>query len=183
MNLVLLSLGLIGFSFGARIIISCLQELARYQAIWERQQESTYMKRIDAGSQTTMASLRQSLVNVSNRDIKVEFSREPASIVEDVVLMGMPASISRTTWCSCRGVVGGRLVNCYSQNDMILALMYRVKNITASLLSPPVGISKVEVPGIENYDVSGLVANHGEYCVAVRDILKLVGYNQPKNLC
>ncbi len=113
---------------------------------------------------------------------QVELSREPASIVEDVILMGMPASVNRTTWISCRGVVGGRLVNCFSQNDMILSLMYRVKNIGSSLLSPPVGISKVDVLNIENYDVSGLVSSHNEYSVAVKDILKLVGYDQPASM-
>ena len=61
---------------------------------------------------------------------------------------------------------------------MILALMYRVKNL-ASVLTPPVGISHVDVAGIENFDVSKFVANHGEYCVAVREILDQVGYNQP----
>ena len=174
---------LVGFSFGARIILSCLNELARCQSIWERQRRN-----IDtqgggkAGSaQISIASFRQSLVNnISNRDLGVVFSREPASIVEDVVLMGVPASINRTAWMTYREVVGGRIVNCYSQNDMILALMYRVKNITSSLLmNTPVGISKVEVPGVENYDVSNLVANHGEYCVAVKDILKLVGFDEP----
>jgi hypothetical protein len=173
---------LVGFSFGARIILSCLNELARCQAIWERQRRNIDMQGVkEAGSQISMASLRQSLVNnISNRDLGIVFSREPASIVEDVVLMGVPASINRTAWTSYREVVGGRIVNCYSQNDMILALMYRVKNLTSSLLmNTPVGISKVEVIGIENYDVSNLVANHGDYCVAVKDILKLIGYNEP----
>jgi hypothetical protein len=137
------------------------------------------MNGIEDSSQTKMASFRRSLVSISSREARVEFSREPASIVEDVILMGVPASINRTTWLSCREVVGGRLVNCFSQNDMILALMYRVKNIGSSLLSPPVGISKIDVLGIESYDVSGFVANHGEYCVAVREILNLVGYDQP----
>lgn len=174
---------LVGFSFGARIILSCLNELARCQSIWERQRQNIDMQAGGkAGSaQMSIASFRQSLVNnISNRDLGIVFSREPASIVEDVVLMGVPASINRIAWMSYRKVVGGRIVNCYSQNDMILALMYRVKNITSSLLmNTPVGISKVEVPGVENYDVSCLVANHGEYCVAVKDILKLVGYNEP----
>lgn len=115
------------------------------------------------------------------RVAQVEFSREPASIVEDVILMGAPAVINRSTWISCREVVGGRLVNCYSQNDMVLSLMYRMKNLGSSLLSPPVGISKVNVPSIENYDVSELVASHSEYCVAVKDILKLVSYDEPTN--
>ena len=72
-------------------------------------------------------------------------------------------------------------MNCYSQNDMVLSLMYRMKNLGSSLLSPPVGISKVNVPSIENYDVSDLVASHSEYCVAVKDILKLVSYDEPAN--
>lgn len=73
-------------------------------------------------------------------------------------------------------------MNCFSQNDMILSLMYRVKNLGSSLLSPPVGISKVDVLNIENYDVSGLVSSHNEYSVAVKDILKLVGYDQPASM-
>jgi hypothetical protein len=64
---------------------------------------------------------------------------------------------------------------------MILALMYRVKNLASSLLTAPVGISHVKVAGIENIDVSELVASHGEYCVAVREILNMVGYNQPQS--
>ena len=62
---------------------------------------------------------------------------------------------------------------------MILALMYRAKNIASSLLTPPVGISHVDVAGVKNFDVSEFVGSHGEYCVAVREILDLVGYNQP----
>ncbi|KAL3826909.1 hypothetical protein ACHAXA_005989 [Cyclostephanos tholiformis] len=171
---------LIGFSFGARIILSCLKELARNQAMWERQQVSRAMNGIEDGSQAMV--VRQSFISMPYGKAQVELSREPASIVEDVILMGMPASVNRTTWISCRGVVGGRLVNCFSQNDMILSLMYRVKNIGSSLLSPPVGISKVDVLNIENYDVSGLVSSHNEYSVAVKDILKLVGYDQPASM-
>ncbi len=44
------------------------------------------------------------------------------------------------------------------------------------------GISKVNVLSIENYDVSELVASHSEYCVAVKDILKLVSYDEPANV-
>jgi len=175
---------LIGFSFGARMIVACLKELARNQAIWERQQEGSEGTEINEGNQTRSASFRQSLSNMTNnkqKEAQVVFIREPASIIEDVIFMGCPASVNKATWLSCREIVSGRLVNCYSQNDMILALMYRVKNLT-SLLSPPVGISHVNMPGIENYDVSGLVASHGEYCDAIREILNLVGYNQPADV-
>ena len=59
---------------------------------------------------------------------------------------------------------------------MILALIYLVKNLMSALLSPPVSISNADVPGIENYDVSRFVGSNGEYCVAVREILNLIGY-------
>ena len=92
---------------------------------------------------------------------------------------GTTASVNASTWTSCRQVVAGRIVNCYSTKDMILALMYRSKNLTTTVFNPPVGISSVKSPGIENYDVSHIVAGHGEYAVAVQEILQLVGYNQP----
>lgn len=178
-------IGLIGYSFGARMIIACLKELARNQAIWELQHEGEEEKEERESCQSKAASFRKSISNMSNKQKEAQvnlFSREPASIVEDVILMGCPASVNKATWLACRDVVGGRLVNCFSHNDMILALMYRAKNLTSTLLSPPVGISNVDVPGIENYDVSGFVGSHGEYCVAVREILNMVGYNQPVHL-
>ena len=60
----------------------------------------------------------------------------------------------------------------------MLALMYRVKN-PMNIFNPPVGIVEVEIQGVSNYDVSSLVTSHGEYCVAVKDILALIGFNQP----
>ena len=164
---------LIGFSFGARVIIACLKELARNQAIWEQQQEGYEQKESIAGS----IAKGLHLLNQSKK--AQSFTREPASIVEDVVLMGCPAYVTASKWLSYREIVGGRLINCYSKHDMILALMYRVKNLASSLRNPPVGISHVNVAGIENFDVSRFVAGHNEYCVAVRDILNVVGYNQP----
>lgn len=171
-------LGLVGYSFGARMIVACLKELARNQVIWLESQE----KEKDH-DQSKTSSLRKSLSNMTTKqkESQIQFSREPASIIEDVILMGCTASVNSSTWLSCREVVGGRLVNCYSKNDMMIALMYRLKNVT-QMLSTPVGISAVDAPGFENYDVSRFVGGHGEYCVRVREILNLVGYNQPMNV-
>jgi len=179
--------GLVGFSFGARIIVSCLKELARCQAIWELQQEHAREDKeecISSDQPSVASSVRKSISGMTMSNTQKEaqqfqFSREPASIIEDVILMGTPASINASTWLSIRKIAGGRIVNCFSRHDLILALMYRVKNIL-QIMSPPIGISAVKnVSGIENYDVSGYVGSHGEYCVAVREILELVGYNQP----
>lgn len=120
-------------------------------------------------------------MTTKEKNTQIQFSREPASIIEDVILMGCPASVNSSTWLSCREVVGGRLVNCFSKSDMMIALMYRMKNMT-QMLSTPVGISAVDAPGVENYDVSRFIGGHGEYCVRVREILNVVGYNQPVKL-
>ena len=92
--------------------------------------------------------------------------------------MGCPSSIKSPTWKTIRGMVAGKLINCYCKNDMMLALMYRIKNPT-KLLTPPAGITEIKNTGIINYDVSNLVSNHGEYRLAVNDILDLVGFDQP----
>jgi len=95
--------------------------------------------------------------------------------------MGCPASVKSSTWKSIRGVVAGPLINCYAGNDLILAFMYRIKNPTTALLNPPVGITEVKDCGVTNYDVSSLInSSHGDYCLAVRDILDQVGFDQPK---
>ena len=165
---------LVGFSFGGRMIIGCLKELARCQEIWEDSRDDTET----STTKDKVASFRKSLSrSMSKRN--VEFNREPASIIEDVIVMGTVASVTKSTWSSLRGVAAGRIVNCYSTKDMILALMYRSKNMTSAVINPPVGIRSVNVPGVENYDVSHIVAGHSEYNVAVQEILQLVGYNQP----
>lgn len=205
---------LIGISFGARMIISCLSELARHQKKWEKHQQqqqhqednsngsdshrfsssrsnrrgsSVLLKAGDSiwksisssvtsklGGGSSSSSSGASKVNNPNSI----YLREPASIIENVILMGCPSSIKSPTWKTIRGMVAGKLINCYSKNDMMLALMYRIKNPT-KLLTPPAGIFEIKNTGIINYDVSNLVSNHGEYRLAVNDILDLVGFDQP----
>jgi len=107
-------------------------------------------------------------------------TREPASIVEDVVLMGMPNHLSLSSWASIRRIVSGRLVNCYSSKDWILGLMFQYKRISG-LGRSVCGASKVEVPGVENYNVTSLIQSHTDYCAAVEDILKLVEFGLPRD--
>ena len=46
---------------------------------------------------------------------KLKYIREPASIVEDAILMGTPNHVSLKSWEACRRVVAGRIINCYSR--------------------------------------------------------------------
>jgi len=158
---------LVGFSFGARIIYSCLKELARNQDIWERVQRE----------RERTGSSRSGHISKENYP---SYTREPASIVEDVVFMGCPAFINIPSWTKCRSVVAGRFINCYSSNDLILKVMYRMKNLSESVFNPPVGTCKADFPGVENYDVSELIDSHSDYCIAIKDILEVIRYGQPK---
>ena len=158
---------LVGFSMGARVIYSCLKELAIHQKIWEKQQE-------------IIARLSQQEKRRFKRknDKSVVYLREPASIIEDVILMGTPNHISLHSWEACRRVVAGRLINCYSRNDLILSLMFQFKRL-AGALRPVCGTSPVNVPGVENFDVSSLISSHTEYCLAAGNILHHVRHGQP----
>lgn len=89
-------------------------------------------------------------------------------IVERVVLLGAPLSIETQRWQTVRKVVAGRFINAYSTNDWLLAVVYR-----ASLMSQGLaGIQTVNVPGIENVDVTDIISGHSSYLLNVGEILK-----------
>jgi Protein of unknown function (DUF726) len=117
--------------------------------------------------------------------------------------MGLPNHLSISSWQACRQVVAGRLVNCYSQNDLILSLMFQYKKfglkpgtyVTKDRAFVPArdnssvvltrlhvsvcGTCAVNVPGVENVDVSDLVSGHQDYCLITGEILKRVRHGAP----
>jgi hypothetical protein len=152
---------LAGFSFGARAIYSCLKELSRYQEKWE-----DFHGRENSKAGTDRPSPEEDFRNM----------REPASIVEDVILMGLPNHLSLASWKACRQVVSGRLVHCYSEKDLILSLMFQLKKFG---FKPVCGTCPVEVPGVENVNVTDLVSGHQDYCLNTGAILKRVRHCEP----
>ena len=161
---------LVGFSMGARVIYSCLKELSRHQEIWEDHQQK---KRLP------LSKRKQKDNNFNQGEDKLKYIREPASIVEDAVLMGTPNHISLKSWEACRRVVAGRLVNCYSRKDLILSLMFQMKKFQG-ILRAICGTSPVTVNGVENYDVTDLVTGHTDYCLMSGEILKRVRHGEPQ---
>lgn len=159
---------LIGYSMGARAIYSCLKELAQYQEKWEEHRE-----RLE--KDPTLTSAKKSK---SQQKLGIENMREPASLLEDVILMGLPNHLSMRSWYLARQLVAGRLVNCYSKKDLVLLLMFRYKKITGGIKSV-CGTCPIDVPGMENFDVSDLVTSHSQYCLEAGTILKRVGHGQP----
>lgn len=162
-------ISLVGFSFGARVIFDCLLELAKHQEIWQEQQES-----IDEASERSgRISRRKSTM------YNIDYVREPASIVEDVVLIGMPRTITAEEWIRCREIVAGRVVNCFNRKDWMISYMINIR--CAGGIRKTSGTHPVQnIEGVENYEVSDLVSTHGRYLVTVPQILHKVGYSQPR---
>ncbi len=145
---------LVGFSMGARAVYSCLKELARHQLLWEERRKTL------------------------KKDRNFMEEREPASIIEDAIMLGLPNHLSVHSWMSCRSVVAGRLVNCYSGKDLILSLMFQIKRLSGAL-KPVCGTNPVNVPGVENYDVSNFISAHSDYCKKTGHILRMIYHGCP----
>ncbi|KAJ5923777.1 hypothetical protein N7454_009022 [Penicillium verhagenii] len=93
-------------------------------------------------------------------------------LVESVILMGSPTPSDAKYWRRIRSVVSGRVVNAYSENDSVLAFLYR----TSSMQLGIAGLQKVEnVPGVENIDVSEMISGHLRYQFLLGKIMQSVG--------
>lgn len=96
-------------------------------------------------------------------------------IVEHAVVMGAPlrgtGGSTTERWRAASGVVAGRLVNCYSPNDLMLAVLFRMQ----SWASKVAGLAPLSLPGLAvDVDVSDLISAHADYGLKVREILDRV---------
>ncbi|XP_050228868.1 uncharacterized protein LOC126678044 isoform X2 [Mercurialis annua] len=91
-----------------------------------------------------------------------------AEVVERVVLLGAPIPIKTEKWEAARKMVAGRFVNAYSTNDWILGVAFRASLLTQGLA----GIQPIDVPGIENIDVTDTIEGHSSYLWATQKILE-----------
>jgi hypothetical protein len=171
---------LIGFSMGARVIYSCLKELGKEQIEWEKRrvEELETTKKSKRDSKAANGKVAQS----SDENESDTPSREPASIVQDVVLMGLPYHLDMASWEVCRQVVAGRLVNCYIPKDLVLLYLFNVNRLSTDVLRTVCGTSSIRVPGVENYNVKKYVTGHNDYCGYAGEVLRHVQLNQPNDL-
>ncbi|XP_043712308.1 transmembrane and coiled-coil domain-containing protein 4-like [Telopea speciosissima] len=95
-------------------------------------------------------------------------NKDNVGIVEKVVLLGAPIPIQNENWETARKMVAGRFINAYSTNDWILGIAFRASLLTKGLA----GIQPVNVPGIENVDVTELIEGHSSYLWATQQILE-----------
>ena len=98
--------------------------------------------------------------------------------VQDVVLLGAPISASKSKaknllkWTKARAVVSGRFLNGYSTSDWMLGFLYRYMEWGVSVA----GLHPVNIPGVEDVDITALVRTHADYPANLQNILTYV-YN------
>ncbi|KAK9909726.1 hypothetical protein WJX75_006627 [Coccomyxa subellipsoidea] len=92
-------------------------------------------------------------------------------VVEHVVLMGVPVSTRLERWAMARSAVAGRFVNAYSRRDWVLGLIYRGAN---GFVKGAGGLCPMKCPGIENINLTSIIAGHFDYIAKMPDILDLV---------
>ncbi|KAJ3335787.1 hypothetical protein HDU93_004423 [Gonapodya sp. JEL0774] len=95
-------------------------------------------------------------------------------LVEDAFIFGSPVVATRHEWERCRAAVCGRFVNGFIEEDWILGLLYRSASLIR--LRNIAGLCPIlDVPLIENVDLSDIVSSHLEYRTRTPRILKHLG--------
>eukprot|EP00798_Chlamydomonas_sp_ICE-L_P032630 gene32630-17643_t len=96
----------------------------------------------------------------------VELHRlQKRSLVETVVLMGAPVNLNAAEWSKARSVVAGRFINAYSRKDWVLALVHRYHS-KGAIIKSIAGLAPVNVPGIENLNLSRTLRKKGRKAAA-----------------
>ncbi|KAK4990451.1 hypothetical protein LTR66_001663 [Elasticomyces elasticus] len=94
-------------------------------------------------------------------------------LVQNVYLFGSPVVVKKDEYLRARAVVSGRFVNGYATNDWILGYLFRA---TSGGVMRVAGLAPVEIPGIENTNVTELVPGHMAYRGAMPKLLRHVGW-------
>lgn len=99
--------------------------------------------------------------------------RKAFGLVESVVFIGAPVPSNSGNWRVMRSVVSGKVMNVYSENDYILAFLYRATSIQFGVA----GLQAInDVEGIENLNLSKEVSGHLRYPNLIGKILKRCGF-------
>lgn len=95
-------------------------------------------------------------------------------IVQDVIILGTTLTASTKTWCEARSVVSGRFINGYARNDWVLNYLFRA---TSGGVGNVAGLGPIlDVPGLENVDVTDKIAGHMSYRAFLPLILDQLGF-------
>ncbi|KAK0122155.1 hypothetical protein ONS95_010416 [Cadophora gregata] len=99
--------------------------------------------------------------------------RKAFGLIESVVFIGAPVPSSTNNWRVMRSVVSGKIINVYSENDYILAFLYRATSIQFGVA----GLQEIgNVEGVDNLNLSKEVSGHLRYPNLIGKILKKGGF-------
>jgi hypothetical protein len=99
--------------------------------------------------------------------------RKAFGLVETVVLIGSPIPSNSNNWRAMRSVVSGKVINVYSENDYILAFLYRATSIQFGVA----GLQEIsDVRNVDNLNLTKEVSGHLRYPELIGKILKRVGF-------
>ena len=99
--------------------------------------------------------------------------RRAFGLIDTVVIIGTPAPAAPAHWRTLRSVVSGRIFNVFSENDMILSLVYRMHSMSLGVA----GLQGIkDVSGIENLDLSEVVSGHLRYPELTGEIMRKCGF-------
>jgi hypothetical protein len=105
--------------------------------------------------------------------LKTLAERRAFGLVDTVVFIGAPTPSNRDEWQLIRSVVTGKLFNVYSENDYILAFLYRATSIQLGIA----GLQAVEdIEGVENLNLTEDVKGHLRYPGLIAQILTKCGF-------
>lgn len=105
--------------------------------------------------------------------LKTLAERKAFGLVDTVVFIGAPIPSNRKHWQIMRSVVTGKLFNVYSDQDWILAFLYRATSIQLGVA----GLQAViDIDGVENLNLSQEVKGHLRYPGLIAQILTNCGF-------
>lgn len=99
-------------------------------------------------------------------------ARRAFGLIDSVVFIGAPVPSNRQTWQMMRTVVAGKMFNVYSENDYLLAFLYRATSIQLGVA----GLQEIkDIEGVENLNLSDEVQGHMRYAKIIPNILAKCG--------
>lgn len=105
--------------------------------------------------------------------LKTLAERKAFGLIDTVVFIGAPIPSNRNNWQNMRCVVSGKLYNVYSDQDWILAFLYRATSIQLGIA----GVQAVtDIDGVENLNLSEEVKGHLRYPGLIAQILTKCGF-------
>lgn len=117
-------------------------------------------------------------------------NRGAVGLVQNVYMFGTPVVAKKDEYTRARAVVPGRFVNGYASNDWILGIVNHLNlscdanstsgylfRATSGGIMQVAGLSAVQVPGVENFNVTELVPGHMAYRTAMPKLLREVGWS------